>query len=225
MYIVFQGEIWAQSYLHSLKENKWVDTEKIEKRRSIVNLKSHLHNFPEGILAKGEYQIKFNFELPNELEFASCLVKGSYGVTKDDSYHFGMHVKYQLVVYLPNTKLILGKSPSTEESGEIQIKQEHIKVKTNIFIRCPLPDQTQAETRQICNFNCFFCITKGYIEVLIKTDKQEYRQGDELKGSVQVDLSNYNQKIKKMRLRVLRAMVLDKEYYKDIFAKDLDPKK
>lgn len=46
-----------------------------------------------------------------------------------------------------------------------------------------------------------------------------------MKGSVQVDLSNYNQKIKKMRLRVLRAMVLDKEYYKDIFAKDLDPKK
>ncbi len=59
----------------------------------------------------------------------------------------------------------------------------------------------------------------------LSTNKYEYRCKDTLKGVFEIDMTRYGSAIKKLRLRIVRAMVINSEYVKDLFAKDLDIKR
>ncbi len=71
-----------------------------------------------------------------------------------------------------------------------------------------------------------YCFPVGHVELKLSTHKYEYRSKDTLKGVFEIDTSRYDSAVvKKARLRVVRVMVLDREYLKDLFVKDLDPKR
>lgn len=207
VYLVLSGEIYAESHMRTYEQNQWLDKDLKEKKLTLFNLKSLLYEFEKERIRAGEYQIKFSFKLPDQIEYCTTNVKGSQGLNNEDSKQYLMYVRYNIVA------LFLSTSD----------KKKSLVHKQPIIIFKEIDYNFENEVEETTYFTSCYCISQGFLDMRITLDKKIYKPKELINILFQYDNANISKKITKIRWSACRKFILDKiVYQKDLQTESLD---